>query len=300
MKMKIHRLTVLMMILCLAIGTMAVNVYAYDHKVSVSAGNGEFSDGDVLVTGENITVSATVNGTEVKVNGDTAATISKMPDKKAPADSKYFVKGLKEAGHNDPNVGDITVESNDAEFVVAYGLKSNMVKFIVHYRDAATGGPVPGLPESEEFVGVTGDKPVITWKYAEGYLPQAYRLTGELSGEKEFTFWYYKVDAQGNIVTVVDGAPAGAAAAAAAAAGGPDGAGVAIGDADTPLADGPQDTVDIDNNQSPTTDPSNIDDNKTPGANWGLIGGGAALVAAIAAAIAILAKRRREEEEEEV
>ena len=75
-----------------------------------------------------------------------------------------------------------------------------------------------------------------------------------------------------------------------------------IGDNETPQA-GPVEVVDLDDNQTPTTnapgtDATDIDDNKTPGANWPLIGGGAALLVAIAAAALILARRRREEEEE--
>ena len=314
--MKKIRVAVLAMALMLIMGTMSVfGADEYEHKIDVSAGNGSF-DKTVSFDGATSAEVTTGENAVLKINGSEVAKIT-------PPSDKHFVIGLKKAGRdNSVAAGAQTLKDEDQDYVVAYGLKSNMVKYRVEYRIAGTDDPVPGLPDSEEFYGVRGDKPVVSWRYAENYLPQAYNMTGTIGDETVFTFEYYEVEhGTGRIITIVDNngggaAPAGGGGGAGGGAGGAGGDGGAaggagaadganIGDGATPAAE-PADLVDIDNGETPTTDnpdgttpdSAEIDDNQTPKANWGLIGGGAAAVVAIAAAALAIARRRRKEDEE--
>ena len=211
----------------------------------------------------------------------------------------YYLRGFRQAGHdNDDKKMSATAFyiEQDVAYEAAYGMKGGMVKYTVHYQDEDGDE----LIASEEFYGRPGDKPVVSFRYVDGYQPDAYNLTKTLStneADNVFIFTYSQNPGGG-------AGGAGAAGAGGAGAGAGAGAGTNIGDANAPQA-GPADLVDLDDNQTPTTDgtgvdgTTDIDDNKTPGANWPLIGGGAALLVAIAAAALILARRRREEEEEE-
>ena len=224
--------------------------------------------------------------------------------------TEYYLRGFRQAGHdNDEEMSAPTFDADqDIAYEAAYGLKGGMVKYTVHYQDEDGDDLIP----SEEFYGRPGDKPVVSYRYVEDYQPNAYNLKKTLSeneSENVFIFTYSKNPGGGGGGAGGGGAGgAGGAGAGGAGAGGAGGAGdgTNIGDGATPQA-GPADVVDLDDNQTPTTDGSgvdgtdgttDIDDNKSPTADWPLIGGGAALLAAIAAAVLILVRRRKNEEEE--
>lgn len=323
---RMQRLAVLAMTVCLILGTMAVSVFAdYEYDMKVSAGRGQIEGKQSVdcATAEAVTTDPAAN--VIKIDGNEL--------KVTPPDPDHFVIGLKDAGHDNSQIltGEVTLagRNEDTELIVAYGLKSDMVRYTVRYVNRAGAA----LLASETHYGVDGSKPVVAYKYVDGYLPYAYNLTGTITkgGANEFVFYYDEVNVEGNVVTVVDnngggaanagaGGAGGAAGGAGGAAGGAAGAGGAggaagagagganIGDGATPAAQ-PADLVDIDNGETPTTDnpdgtsgdgtdAASIDENKTPKANWGVIGGGAAAVVAIAAAALAIAKRRRKEDEE--
>lgn len=212
---------------------------------------------------------------------------------------KYYVKGIKVTGHDNGDVSNptFTVEG-DASYSVIYGMKGGMVKYVVNYVDEVGAALAP----SAEYYGMVNDKPVVAFKYIEGYTPQAYNLGKTLSeneAENVFTFTY----AEGAVGPA--GGGAGGAVGAGGGAGGAAGAGGAganIADGATPAA-GPADYVDLDDNQTPTTDgtgvdgTTDIDDSKTPGVNWPLVGGGAVVLLGIAVAALAFARRRKTEEE---
>ena len=99
--------------------------------------------------------------------------------------------------------------------------------------------------------------------------------------------------------------------AGAGGAGGAAGAGGAnIGDGGVPLAEGPADTVDLNDNNTPLEgeqpggegEGEDVADSKTPLANMSTpakIAAGAAVVAAIAAAAVAISRRRRDDEDED-
>ena len=110
-----------------------------------------------------------------------------------PDDDKYYVKGIRLAGHDGlAESGNIEV-TQDLQYVVAYGMKKDQVAYTINYVDA-NGAQIA---DSETFYGNIGDKPVIAYRYIEGYQPtNAYNLTGTLKGNAEdnvFTFKYRAV-----------------------------------------------------------------------------------------------------------
>lgn len=120
-----------------------------------------------------------------------------------PDDDKYYVKGIRLAGHDGlAESGNIEV-TQDLQYVVAYGMKKDQVAYTINYVDA-NGAQIA---DSETFYGNIGDKPVIAYRYIEGYQPtNAYNLTGTLKGNAEdnvFTFKYQAV--QGSSAGTING-----------------------------------------------------------------------------------------------
>lgn len=105
--------------------------------------------------------------------------------------SKYYVKGIRESGKDNNTVKTNSTGSvdHDMDYVVAYGLRANMVAYYVRYVDV-NGNE---LAETSVYYGNVGDKPVVAYLYIDGYLPQTYNLTKTLDAvetENVFTFIY--------------------------------------------------------------------------------------------------------------
>lgn len=276
-----------------------VSTDPYEYTIKVYAGlEGHFespSIGTVSDGGKTLTIKSkptvdpiTKAVTFEQVTIDQSTTGFKLDN------TEYYLRGFRQTGHdNDEEMSAPTFKvDQDIAYEAAYGLKGGMVKYTVHYQDEDG----IDLIASEEFYGRPGDKPVVSFRYVDGYQPNAYNLTKTLSATESqnvFIFTYSQNPAGGG---------GGAAGAGGAGAGAGAGAGTNIGDGAAPGA-GPADVIDLDDNDTPTTDnpdgTSDIDDGQTPKTNWAVIGGGAALVAAIAAAAIALARRRRDEDDED-
>ncbi|MCI9681734.1 MAG: MucBP domain-containing protein [Lachnospiraceae bacterium] len=114
------------------------------------------------------------------------------------ADSKYYVKGIRQSGRDNGEAADVSSSAltvtEDRDYVVFYGIKGELVSYKVNYQDAS-GKQLAG---SKTYYGNVGDKPVVAFLYLEGYEPQAYNLTKTLSAneaENIFTFVYTPVEA---------------------------------------------------------------------------------------------------------
>lgn len=316
---------ILTLIAIMIMGTLSVSAYSYE--ISLSSGNGSFSGGTVRTKMPAVNTIKVDQANNTVTIGDQSYKLERMPDGKAPADSKYFMTGVKLAGDDNSgaNTSEIKLDGvykdKDLEFVVAYGMKSSMVSYTVHY----VGVNGAEIRSADTFYGVAGDNVIVSYKYVDGYIPQALTGVATLSSnpsQNDFTFVYNEAGAgTGQVITIIDGTTvinaggaaggAGAGGAGAAGAGGAGGAGAAgagdgganIGDGGVPLAEGPADTVDLNDNNTPLTEnPEDIADSSTPGANMSTpakIAAGAAVVAAIAAAALAIARRRRNEEDEE-
>ena len=198
-------------------------------------------------------------------------------------DDRYYVKGVRLSGrdNNTVNATAFRVEG-DADYVVAYGIKGNLVAYTVKYQDASGRQ----LAADSTFYGNVGDKPIVAYRYIENYVPQALALTKTLSAneaENVFTFVYTRGEAgiitipgsdTTNVVTVVvpgvtrvngGGVNAGGNGAGGGAAAGADANGGAAGEGDN------GDNVEV-------TTPDNLvdlDENQAPAANIDLDGNGA-------------------------
>ena len=132
--------------------------------------------------GDKITVTGLEYGDIVSVSAQRSVTVGKA--------SRYYVGGIRESGQDNNTVSKsaFAVEG-DREYVVAYGIRSNMVAYTVHYIDEEGNA----LLESETYYGAVGDRPVIAFRYVDGYWPQTYNLTKQLSAnaaDNVFTFVY--------------------------------------------------------------------------------------------------------------
>ena len=244
-------------------------------------------------------------------------------------DERYYVKGIRLSGRDnaDALAAPAFRVTGDADYVVAYGVRGDQVAYTVQYQDE--DGET--LAASQTFYGNVGDKPVVAYRYVDGYIPQSLALTKTLSAneaENIFTFVYTQGDpdtivrtetettvvtGEPSVITVVAGAPAAAGTAAggtaacgtgtggAADAGDGTAAGeVADGGTETveeePVPEGTQDIVDLDEEETPLGD-LEIEDNTGANAE-GLSMVGSVAVAAAAGVILIclivyLMKKRR-------
>ena len=123
-------------------------------------------------------------------------------------DDRFYVKGFREAGKDNStyNTTSFTVK-RDIDYVVAYGMKSTAVEYTVNYVNEAGESLLP----SQTYYGNDGDKPVVAFRYIEGYQPQAYNLTKTLTtnpADNVFTFTYVPTSPEESTVTVPGGNPA--------------------------------------------------------------------------------------------
>ena len=244
-------------------------------------------------------------------------------------DERYYVKGVRLSGRDnaDALAAPAFRVTGDADYVVAYGVRGDQVAYTVQYQDE--DGET--LAASQTFYGNVGDKPVVAYRYVDGYIPQSLALTKTLSAneaENIFTFVYTQGDpdtivrtetettvvtGEPSVITVVAGAPAAAGTAAGGTAAGGTGTGgaadagdgtaageVADGGTETveeePVPEGTQDIVDLDEEETPLGD-LEIEDNTGANAE-GLSMVGSVAVAAGAGVILIclivyLMKKRR-------
>ena len=125
-----------------------------------------------------------------------------------PEGSKYYIRGIRESGRDNNTAGNSSfVVDSDREYVVAYGIRGNMVSYQVNYEDQEGNA----LLESQTFYGAVGDRPVVAFQYVDGYQPQAYNLTGTLSSneaENVFTFTYTETEAPAGTEQTPDGGTA--------------------------------------------------------------------------------------------
>lgn len=191
MKMLKKLLTVLLTgALVLGLSMTAFAAEDYDYTVTFYAGNqGSFngagvtaSGGTVSYSGSKIVVSGLKLGDVVGFNAPSGISLSDS--------GKYYAQGIRLSGRdNDEVAASVFTVSEDADYVVAYGIRGNMTSYTVNYQ----GKDGKALAPSQTFYGNIGDKPVVAYQYIEGYVPEALGLTKTLSGNEAdnvFTFVY--------------------------------------------------------------------------------------------------------------
>ena len=288
----------------LAAGTEAPDA-PYDYQITFYPGNqGAFAAGPSIqvlgADGSRKEASVEAGADAVRVKGLEAGDRVVFDQIQGDAvdlgpDSPYYVRGIRKSGHdNDDEKPASFLVEQDQDYVVAYGVKGDLVSYVIHYEDSAGRS----LADSRTYYGNVGDRPVVAFRYVEGYEPQAYNLTKTLSkneAENVFTFVYSRVQTgggggngggSGNADVGTGGtagtegaAGAGGAAGtagaagtggAAAGAGGaagtagdaagtetPEegaGAGVEAPDEEVPADEGPRDLIDLDDEETPLSD----------------------------------------------
>lgn len=175
-RLLVSLLTVSMTLGASTMSVMADDTTPYTYKVTLSAGNKGTINGQNKIEQTNIASGSTVtfNLNDIQVTDD-----------------KYYVKGIRLSGrdNNETLAAPSFTVDKDADYVVAYGIKGNMVAYTVNYQDASG----KSLAESQTFYGNIGDKPVVAYRYIENYIPDALALTKTLSdneSENVFTFTY--------------------------------------------------------------------------------------------------------------
>lgn len=201
---------------------------------------------------------------------------------------KYYVKGIKLAGRQNDTAQAVVntssfVVDQDIDLVVVYGMKGSVTHYTVSYVDESGRELAP----SQTFEGNVGDRPVVAYRYIDGYRPQAYNLTGTLTDNEannSFVFTYSPVAAGDSGGAGAGGAAGAAGGTAAGATGGGAGAdadaaadgvdaegegeGADAGDQEDAVEQNPVPTTDIAPDGVPLSDgPSeieSIDDNDVP------------------------------------
>ncbi len=174
----------------------------YTYTVKLFAGNqGELTKGGVTASRDGkeapagVTISydkdkATVKGLKY---GDTV--YINFQDAASVTDKRYYVKGVRRSGRDNSEATESTFAvGSDRDYVIAYGIKGDMVSYTVNYVDE-DGEPMPDLP-SDTYYGLPGEQQYVSARYAEGYQPQAYNLVKTLvqnEAENVFTFVYSPV-----------------------------------------------------------------------------------------------------------
>ena len=243
-RLLVSLLTVSMTLGASTMSVMADDTTPYTYKVTLSAGNKGTINGQNKIEQTNIASGSTVtfNLNDIQVTDD-----------------KYYVKGIRLSGrdNNETLAAPSFTVDKDADYVVAYGIKGNMVAYTVNYQDASG----KSLAESQTFYGNIGDKPVVAYRYIENYIPDALALTKTLSdneSENVFTFTYTPgatdriVETTTTVTITVPGTATPAGAAGGATAGGITIVGTAGG------------TTNADNSQDTTDDTTTAPDEQTP------------------------------------
>ena len=225
-RLLVSLLTVSMTLGASTMSVMADDTTPYTYKVTLSAGNKGTINGQNKIEQTNIASGSTVtfNLNDIQVTDD-----------------KYYVKGIRLSGrdNNETLAAPSFTVDKDADYVVAYGIKGNMVAYTVNYQDASG----KSLAESQTFYGNIGDKPVVAYRYIENYIPDALALTKTLSdneSENVFTFTYTPgatdriVETTTTVTTTVPGTATPAGAAGTTGATGTTGAAAGTGTGTTP------------------------------------------------------------------
>jgi hypothetical protein len=154
----------------------------YTYQITIYAGNhGTFKDGS----------SKMVLQKDVKYNDVITIDIQSLVE--VAEDSKYYIQGVRLSGRDNNDVPSTVFKiTEDTDYVVAYGIEGAQVSYTVKYVDESGKSLLP----DDIFYGNVGDKPVVAYKYIDGYVPKALGLTKTLSEDSTkniLTFVYVKV-----------------------------------------------------------------------------------------------------------
>ena len=286
--MRIYKKIIVLLLSICVMGSMRLNVHAardkdYTYTVRLFVGtHGSFvdsEDGPEMIIKRNVTAGSPLPFTQRDVEK-----MIKLKDK-----DKYYLLGIRESGKDNnttPTAEQLEEEftvTEDQDYVVAYGVKGKQVAYTVQFQTEDGTDLAP----PETYYGNIGDRPVVAFLYIDGYLPQAYNLTGTLQSDPAaniFTFVYTPVSEEAAAAGAEAGAAAGGttttpgAGTAAAGAGGAGAAGAGAGDVAAAEAAAdvegvePEGLVEIGDEETPLANPEgdegdnlrSLEDERTP------------------------------------
>ena len=190
----------------LAVLAPAALAEEYTYSVTLSAGRqGTVTGGGVTVEGSNYT--QTSDGTTIKLSGlhkGARVTFQAGDAARLNDDTKYYISGVRLSGRdNNTRAADPSfIVDGDADYVVAYGIRGDMVEYTVQYQDEDGNA----LADSRTYYGNVGDEAVVAYLYVEGYRPLNFNLSKVLSAnsaDNVFTFVYTQI--LEDEVIIVDG-----------------------------------------------------------------------------------------------
>ena len=113
-------------------------------------------------------------------------------------DSSYYHKGFREAGQDDEFPYRAFPVERDIDLVVSYGMRAQMAKVTLHFREYGTGRTLVADDGSDSVTCEckVGDKPVIAFRHIEGYRPLYRNVTGTVTGDTDWYLDYIKDDGE--------------------------------------------------------------------------------------------------------
>lgn len=168
----------------------------YTYTVRLYAGNqGALKSGGIDVNSQSAVVSS--KGSCVEISGlKYGDMVSIRPQDAADVtDERYYVRGVRRSGRDNAEAeSPAFYVASDRDYVVAYGIKGDMVAYTVNYQDEDGNT----LMSSDIYYGNIGERQYVSSRYIEGYQPSALNMVKTLSAnaaENVFTFQYVRIAA---------------------------------------------------------------------------------------------------------
>lgn len=212
LKKIVFALFAVVLVTCSSVFSLSVNAsedyFSSDYTYTVriySGAQGTFSDGSSMILiratyGTTISLADTLDTIEMKKVENFSGEL---------VESKYYAKGIRESGKDnntvDSMMGPVFTITRDADYVVAYAMKGGDISYTVKYIDAETKKE---LAPTDTFYGNIGEKPVVAYKYINGYIPKVYNLAKTLREDESqnvFVFEYKKSEGSGYYYYTEDG-----------------------------------------------------------------------------------------------
>ena len=121
------------------------------------------------------------------------------------SDGKYYARGYRESGQDALASTSFNI-TEDRDYVVAYGVRGNMVTARINFVEYGTGNPLTADNGQTymEFEGKPGDTFMVPYEYVSGYRPRYLNVTGTLQESgNEWTLEYIPLAEGETIVTTV-------------------------------------------------------------------------------------------------
>ena len=257
-------------------------------------------------------------GTKGTIGGQDVVVLQNVPYGSVPGfdpgtvtvtDEKYYVRGIRESGRDNETVSAMLPVTKDIDYVVAYGIKGSEVAYTVSYVRASDKA---ALAPSATFYGNVGDKPVVAYKFIDGYTPKYYNLTKTLdenaagnmfvfeyepmtTGTAATTNWQNRWVIPAGNARIVTGAPGANAGQTGTNVTGSDSAGSTEEQEQQPAA--PGNILDLDTPPAGVDNPGGSGTGMSTGTKVALTGLGLGGAAAIAWFLLMLRRKKKEDEE---